>query len=86
MARNKQLKVRASEPAMDRLRAAAELQGETVSEFVRRAVSERIRVVESSIEPEPVAENLAEAVVANGLCRHGLAHCRICYPRTEEKR
>lgn len=79
MARSRLLTVRANQEAMERLALAAQIQGETMSEFVRRAVSERIRVVESSVEPEPVAQ-----IVASDLCRHGLANCRICYPRTEQ--
>ncbi len=95
MEKEKLLTVRASRQWMERLHAAARMQGETMSGFVRRAVGERIQVVEDSVdEPRSRAEARAPMPEPDGLvgravyqetvkpCRHGLAHCRICHRST----
>jgi hypothetical protein len=80
MARDRLLTVRASQRAMERLALASQLQGESMSEFVRKAVSERILTAESSIDVPESAMVLAGelALEDSEQCRHELSSCRIC--------
>lgn len=66
MEHEKLLTVRASRQWMERLRDASTLQGETMSGFIRRAVAERISVVEDSIGLAPRADSKLGSLPGEG--------------------